>query len=68
MPAAAALVVALVLDGNLAEMTQDVLHLGVGSAAALAAEVVEPCNLVHEVVDNGNDDLGKPMLVAIKEI
>ena len=31
VPAAAALVVALVLDGNFAEMAEDVLHLGVGT-------------------------------------
>ena len=57
MPAAAALVVALVLDGNFAEMTENVLHLGVGSGTALTAEVVEPFNTVHQEVDNGNDNL-----------
>lgn len=59
VPAATTLVIALVLDGDLAKMTDDVLHLGIATATALAAEVVEPCNLVHQVVDNSNDDLEK---------
>ena len=57
MPAAATLIVALMLDGDLAEMTDDVLHLGIATATALAAEVVEPFDLVHQVVDDGDDDL-----------
>ena len=57
MPAAATLIVALVLDGDLAEMTDDVLHLGIAAATALAAEVIEPFDLVHQVVDDGDDDL-----------
>jgi len=35
---------------------EDVLHLGVGTAALGASEVVEPGHAVHEVVDNGDDD------------
>lgn len=42
VPAAAALVVALVLDGYFAEMAKDVLHLGIASATALTAEVIQP--------------------------
>ena len=57
VPAAAALIVTLMLDSDLSEVTKDVLHLGVGSASAFAAKVIEPCNFVHEVVDDGNDDL-----------
>lgn len=57
MPAAATLIVALVLDGDLAEMTDDVLHLGIAATTALAAEVVQPFDLVHQVVDDGDDDL-----------
>lgn len=57
VPSASALVVALVLDGDFAEMSKDVLHLGIAAATALAAEVVEPVDLVHEVVDDSNDDL-----------
>ena len=57
MPAAASFVVTLMLDGDLGKMSQDVFHLGVASATALAAKIVEPSDLVHQVVDNGNDDL-----------
>lgn len=59
VPAASTLVVTLVLDGDFAEMADDVLHLGIASATALTAEIVEPFDLVHQVVDNGDDDLGK---------
>ncbi len=57
MPPAPALVITLVLDGHLAKMTKDILHLGITAAASLTAEVVEPNDLVHEVVDNSNDNL-----------
>lgn len=59
VPAASTLVVPLVLNGDLAEMTKDVLHLGIASATALTAEIVEPCYLVHEEVDDSDDDLDK---------
>ena len=62
MPPAPALIVLLVLDGHLAKMTQNVLHLGITAAASLPAEVVKPGDLVHEVVDNSNDNL--PMQVS----
>ena len=57
MPPAPALVVLLVLNGHLTKMTNDVLHLGITAAASLPAEVVKPDDLVHEVVDNSNDNL-----------
>ena len=57
MPAAATLIVAFVLNGDLAEMADDILHLGIAAATALAAEVVEPFDLVHQVVDDGDDNL-----------
>jgi len=57
VPAVASLVVTLMLDGDFGEMAEDVLHLGVRSATALAAEVVKPRDPVHEEVDNGDDDL-----------
>ena len=59
VPTATTLVVALMLDRHLAEVTDDVLHLGVAAAAALTAEVVEPGDLVHQVVDDSNDNLEK---------
>ncbi len=42
VPTAATLIVTFVFDGDLAEMTDDVLHLGIAAATALTAEVVEP--------------------------
>ena len=57
VPAAATFVIAFVLDSNFAKMTEDVLHLGIGSGAALTAQVVKPCNFVHQIVNNGNEDL-----------
>ncbi len=57
VPAASTLIIALVLDRDFAEMANDVLHLGIASAAALAAQVIEPRDLVHQVVHNGNDNL-----------
>lgn len=59
VPAATTLIVAFVLDGDFAEMTNDVLHLGIAATTALAAEIIEPFDLVHQVIDDGNDDLGK---------
>lgn len=64
MPAATTLIVALVLDGDLAEMTDDVLHLGIAAATALAAEVIEPFDLVHQIVDDGDDNLEKHKMSA----
>lgn len=57
VPAASTLVIALMLDGDFAEMAKDVLHLGIASATALAAKIVEPRDLVHQIVHNGNDNL-----------
>ena len=57
MPTATTLVVALMLDRHLAEVTDDVLHLGIAAAAALAAQVIEPGDLVHQVVDDSDDNL-----------
>jgi len=57
VPAASTLVVTLVLNGDFAEMAEDVLHLGIASATALTAEIVEPRNLVHQVIDNSYHDL-----------
>lgn len=45
------------LDSDFVEMAEDVLHLSVATATALAAEVIEPRNLVHQVVDDSDDDL-----------
>ena len=57
VPTATTLVVALMLDRHLAEMTDDVLHLGIAAAAALAAQIIEPGDLVHQVVDDSDDNL-----------
>lgn len=42
--------------GELAEVTDDVLHLGVVGGARLTAEVVKGWDAVKEVVDDGDDD------------
>lgn len=55
MPAGTVLI-SLVLQGNLGEVHEEVLDLGIRLAALGAAEVVEPFQLVEEVVDNGNND------------
>ena len=57
MPAAATLVVPFVLDGDLGEMSNDVLHLGIAAATALAAEIIKPLDLVQKVVDDSDNDL-----------
>ena len=46
----------LVLDSNLGEMADDVLHLGVSLASLGTAEVVEPLDVVEEIVNDGNND------------
>lgn len=53
---ALAVLVPLVLDGDLGQVHDDVLHLGVGTAALGTAEVVEPRPLVEQVVHDGDDD------------
>ena len=57
MPAATALIVTLVLDGDFCKMAENVLHLGIRSAAAFAAKIVQPGDLVHEEIDDSDDDL-----------
>ena len=44
------------LDGKLGEVTDDVLHLAVVDIAVDTTEVIEPCDLVEEVVDDGDDN------------
>lgn len=53
---ALALVVLLVLEGDLAQLSEDVLDEGVGDAALLAAHVVEDPEVGQDVVDQGHDD------------
>jgi len=45
-----------VLEGDLAELGEDVLDEGVGDAALLAAHVVERPEVGQDVVDEGHDD------------
>lgn len=56
MPAAVSVLILLVLDGNLGEMHENVLHLGVSAAALGTSKVVQPGPLVEQVVDDGDDD------------
>lgn len=37
-------------------MSQDILHLRVTTTAGLAAQVVEPFNLVQEIVDDSDNN------------
>ena len=46
----------LMLERQLAQMADDVLHLSIVDAAVLAAEIVEGRNLVEEEVCDGDDD------------
>lgn len=46
--------VGLVLNSNLAQHQQRILHLGVLLLPVLAAEVVEPLDLVQDDIDNSN--------------
>ncbi len=57
VPAAATLVVPLVLNGDFAEVTENVLHLGVGSGSGFTAQIVEPRDAIHQVVNNCNHNL-----------
>jgi len=50
------LAVLLVVDGELAKVADNVLHLAVVHVTVLATEIVEPSDLVEEEVDNGDDD------------
>ncbi|TLD30651.1 hypothetical protein PspLS_02350 [Pyricularia sp. CBS 133598] len=54
--AVTATTVDLVLDGDLAQVGEDVLHHGVLGRALLAAEVVEALPAGHDVVDDADDD------------
>ena len=57
VPAAVTLVITLVFDSNLGKMSDDIFHLRVTSATALTAKVVEPLNLIHQVVHDGDNNL-----------
>lgn len=54
--AVTATTVDFVLDGDLAQVGEDVLHHGVLGRALLAAEVVKALPAGHDVVDDTNDD------------
>ena len=44
------------LDGDLGQMHDNILHLGIGLGALGTSKVVEPLEAVHDIVDNGADD------------
>ena len=52
----ASLGIVLVNKGDLGKGADDVLHLGVVVGAVLATKVVQPLDLVEEVVDDGDDN------------
>lgn len=54
--AGARLLVALVLDGQLGQVAEDVLHLGVLVVTLGTAEIVERLNVIEDGVNDGDDD------------
>lgn len=48
--------VALVLNGKLGKVAEDVLHVGIRGGTLGTTKVVQPSNLVEEVVDDSDDD------------
>ena len=46
----------LVLERNTAEMTQNVLHVGIGTASDITAEVVNPFDAEEKVVDDSDNN------------
>jgi len=48
--------VGLVLHSDTAEVSQDILHLGIRMTALGAAKLIDPFDLEEEEVDDGNDD------------
>lgn len=55
-PSAVSVLVLLMLERQLAQMTNDILHLGVVDIAVGAAEVVETRNFVEKEVGDSHDD------------
>jgi len=56
MPSVASVLVLIVSKGNLGEMSKDVLHLSISTGALGTSKVVEPRDLVEEVVDHCDDN------------
>jgi len=61
------MLILLVLDSQLAQMTDDILHLGVVDVAVLAAEIVEVGNLVEMTagVPSNLDELEGPQKLIL---
>jgi len=55
-PLGLAVDICLVLDGDAAEVREDVLHVGISVAAGVTAKVVDPLDAQEQEVDNGNND------------
>ena len=51
-----AVYICLVLNSDSAEMAEDVLHVGIGVAASITAEVIDRLHADENVVNHGNDD------------
>lgn len=56
MPSVVAVLIDLVLHSNLGQVSDDVLDLGICLGALGTSEVVQPRELVHDVVGDGTDD------------
>ena len=48
--------ISLMLNGNAAEMAEDVLHSSIGMAAGGTAEVINPGHADQEIVDDSYND------------
>src|ERR1700735_4439824 len=48
--------IALVFNSNLSEMGKDVLHLGIGIGSLRTSQVVQPRDLVKQVVNDRNNN------------
>lgn len=55
MPSCSVLIL-LHLDGDLGQVHDNVLHLGISLGALSTSKVVEPFEAVHDIVDNGADN------------
>jgi len=56
VPSISTMLITLVLNSDLAEMRDDVLHLCIRTTALSTSKVVQPRKLVKEIIDDGNDD------------
>lgn len=49
-------VIPLMLNRDLAQMRQDILHLGIAVGSLDTSEVIQPLQLIKQVIHKGDDD------------